>query len=310
MTGVDAVVDAVALLAGGMPVPALPPVGAEAAGAVRTTRGGAVAGSASDAAVGVAELPGTGRAGGAGRVLRVTCLVDQAAAEPPGQHPDAGRDGQEGAGTLAREAARLLEQAARVALVEPGRGVTGPARHVVDEADSHAVLVGRAGHRAELVGELAKAARHAGLLRGGLVGEVAPGLSPELPYLVLRLAGDLLGFLARGLRDVPRRLLGLVPYGPRSVRGSLRSGRLGLHEYPVLSSGRRRSTACEGSTRCFWRRNLLRRTERRHVWRMTYDQVVDSSSATFDNPLHRSRSTAEAAAAVPQRQRMTASRAG
>ena len=120
-----------------------------------------------------------------------------------------------------------------------------PARRATSSTSPtrHAVLVRRAGHRAELVGQLAQAARHPGLLGGCLVGEVAAGLAPQLPYLVLRLTGDLLGLLAGGRGDVPRSLLGLVSYGARSVRGGLRSGRLGLHEYPVLSSGRRRSTA-------------------------------------------------------------------
>ena len=173
----------------------------------------------------------------------VTRLVDQAAAEPPGEHPDAGRDGQEGAG---RWRAKLRASSSRL----PGSRwssqlAASPARRATSSTrpTRHAVLVGGAGHRAELVGQLAQASRHAGLLGGGLVGEVAAGLAPQLAHLVLGLAGDLLGLLPGGLRDVPRRLLGLVSYGARSVRGGLRSGRLGLHEYPVLSSGRRRSTA-------------------------------------------------------------------
>ena len=173
-------------------------------------------------------------------VVGVTGLVDQAAAQPPGEHADAGRDGQEGARALAGEAARLVEQAARVALVEPARGITRAAGDVVDQAARHAVLVRGPGHRAELVGQLAQAPCHARLLGGRLVGEVAAGLAPQLAHLVGGLPGDLLGLLPCGLRDVPRCLLGLVSYGARSVRGGLRSGRLGLHEYPVLSSGRRR----------------------------------------------------------------------
>ena len=103
---------------------------------------------------------------------------------------------------------------------------------------------GRAGRRAR-----------AGRSRRGSAGstpgrEVRAGLAPQLAHLVLGLAGDLLGLLPGGRGDVLGRLLGLVPHGARSVRGSLRSGRLGLHDCPVLSGGRRRSTArVEGSTR-------------------------------------------------------------
>ncbi|TFC61671.1 hypothetical protein E3O60_03765 [Cryobacterium sp. TMB1-7] len=139
------------------------------------------------------------RRGGLGGVLG---LGDDRAGQATGHYTGDGGDADEHAGAAPDVALDLVEEGARVALVEPV-GDSGSTRGgLVGDIAGYTLSIGLIGHRTQLVAQGTETGGDPLLLCGRLVGEFALRLAIEVLGLLLGLAADLVQLVLGDAGDV------------------------------------------------------------------------------------------------------------
>jgi hypothetical protein len=141
----------------------------------------------------------------------VGCL--DTAGEPAGEHAGCGGAEQEEARLAAGEAAHLVEEVGRLAVLQHRGEALDRAGRLLEQVTrrSGGALAGAVGERADLLRERGQALPGLLLLRDDLRLDLGAALVQEVLGLSLRLRGDFPGLLARGGCDLAAGLRGRLP---------------------------------------------------------------------------------------------------
>lgn len=118
------------------------------------------------------------------------CLRGQAASQTPGQQARACGQRKENSRPLAREALHVLQQLARVTVIQPPCDLPRGPGGLPGKIRGHPRVIRLAGHGAEFVADRAQVAGQPLLLLARLLAQLALGLAEQVPALPARLSRD------------------------------------------------------------------------------------------------------------------------